>query len=103
MMNMNELNWGYRPFRSIDTLAVYGARTIFQNGSIEFLHDRQQFLGSEAAKNVLCKWINSKALPELKKYIREKGGLQQPKRSFHLKKGRLQWMRLRALLMATFI
>lgn len=87
MMNMNELNWGYRPFRSIDTLAVYGARTIFQNGSIEFLHDRQQFLGSEAAKSVLCKWINSKALPELKKYIREKGWTTATEEVFSFEKG----------------
>lgn len=73
MMNMNELNWGYRPFRCIDTLAVYGARAIFQNGRIEFLHDRQQFLGSGTARVALREWINSKALPALKKHIREKG------------------------------
>jgi hypothetical protein len=61
MIDKNELEWGLRPLREIETVAIYGARTIFRNGSIEFLRDRQKFLGGEEPREALCNWINEKA------------------------------------------
>ena len=69
MIDTSKLEWGVRPFRELKTLAVYGARTIFQNGKIEFLWDRQSCIGEEDARKSLCAWINHKALPALKEYI----------------------------------
>ena len=50
MIDMNQLEWGLRPFRELETLAVYGARTIFRDGNIEFLWDRQDCIGEEDAR-----------------------------------------------------
>lgn len=71
MIDMNQLEWGLRPFRELETLAVYGARTIFRDGNIEFLWDRQDCIGEEDARKSLCTWINHKALPALKEHIRK--------------------------------
>ena len=37
MIDLTKLEWGLRPFRELEALAVYGARTIFRDGNIEFL------------------------------------------------------------------
>jgi hypothetical protein len=71
MIDMSKLEWELRPFRKMDVLAAYGARTIFQRSEIEFLRDRQQFLGNEEQREALCNWINNKALPAMKTHIRE--------------------------------
>lgn len=63
MINTRELEWGLRPFREINALAVYGARTLFQGDRIEFLHDRQSNLGSAPASEALHSWLNGKAVP----------------------------------------
>lgn len=70
MVNMNELEWGLRPFLTREALAAYGARTIFKNGQMDFPHDRQSFLGEELHRTLLLReWINSKALPALRRHI----------------------------------
>ncbi len=85
MIDTSKLNWGLRPFRETDVLAAYGARTIFANGEIEFLRDRQGFVGDDDQRQALCNWINSKALPALKKHIREKGWTQTTDEIFEFK------------------
>lgn len=72
MIDVNKLEWGLRPFRELETLAVYGARTIFQNNNIEFLWNRQSCIGEENARKTLCAWINHKALPALKEHIKKR-------------------------------
>ncbi len=71
MIDLAKLEWGLRPFRELEPLAVYGARTIFRDGNIEFLQDRQSCIGEEDARKTLCAWINNKALPALKEHIRK--------------------------------
>lgn len=71
MIDLTKLEWGLRPFRELEALAVYGARTIFRDGNIEFLQDRQSCIGEEDACKILCAWINHKALPALKEHIRK--------------------------------
>ena len=72
MVNMNDLEWGLRLENADNVLAAYGARTIFKSGQMDFPHDRQNFLGEETHRTLFCKWINSKALPALRKHIQEK-------------------------------
>ena len=69
MIDLTEIEWGLQPVKTGNYLAVYGARTIFQNGKIEFLWDRQSCIGEEDAQQTLCAWINHKALPALKEHI----------------------------------
>ena len=45
MIDLTKVEWGLRPFRELEALAVYGARTIFRDGNIEFLQDRQSCIG----------------------------------------------------------
>lgn len=71
MIDLTKLEWGLRPFRELEALAVYGARTIFRDGNIEFLQDRQSCIGDETTCKILCAWINHKALPALKEHIRK--------------------------------
>ena len=73
MINTRELEWGLRPFREINALAVYGARTLFQGDRIEFLHDRQSNLGSAPSSEALHSWLNGKAVPALKEHIVKQG------------------------------
>lgn len=69
MIDLTKLEWGLRPFKTGNYLAVLGARTIWDGNKIISLPDRQQFIGNSEAHEVLCNWINNKALPKLKQYI----------------------------------
>ena len=71
MIDTNQFMWGLHPLPEGEYLAVWGARAIFQHRELDFLHDRQQALGSEKARALLGKWIARTALPRLKKHIRE--------------------------------
>ena len=66
MIHTSNLQWGLHSFPPLEALAAFGARTIFQNGKIDFLPDRRDCLGETDVCNALCSWINHKALPALK-------------------------------------
>ena len=34
MIDLTKLEWGLRPFREVEALAVYGARTIFRDSPL---------------------------------------------------------------------
>ena len=36
MIDLTKLEWGLRPFRELEALAVYGARTIFETAISNF-------------------------------------------------------------------
>lgn len=84
MIDLTKLEWGLRPFRELEALAVYGARTIFRDGNIEFLQDRQSCIGEEDARKTLCAWINHKALPALKEHIRKHDWIPMTQETFTL-------------------
>jgi len=82
MVNMNDLEWGLQLDNADNVLAAYGARTIFKSGQMDFPHDRQSFLGEETLQTLLRKWINSKALPALRKHIQEKNWVPSTEETF---------------------
>ena len=82
MVNMNDLEWGLRLDNTDNVLAAYGARTIFKFGQMDFPHDRQNFLGEETHRTLLREWINSKALPALRKHIQEKNWVPSTEETF---------------------
>ena len=69
MIDTNQFRWGLTPLPEGELLAAWGARAIFQHRELDFLHDRQQALGSEKTRAILGKWIDRVGLPELKKHI----------------------------------
>lgn len=84
MIDIKELEWGLRPFREINALAICGARTLFQEDRIEFLHDRQSNLGSAPACEALHSWLNGKAVPALKEHIVKQGWTWNTEETFTL-------------------
>ena len=70
MIHTSNLRWGLHSFPPLEALAAFGARTIFQNGKIDFLPDRRDCLGETDVCNALCSWINHKALPALNEHIK---------------------------------
>jgi len=62
------LRWGLQPAPG-EYLAAWGARTYLSYGQLQLLHDRQDCIGSSAARLTLGQWIDHDALPALRKAI----------------------------------
>lgn len=82
MIDMNELEWGLRPFPQVDVIAAYGARTIFENGEIDIVHDRQSLLGGASQKKILWEWVHKIALPKLREHIKNNGWTSSSNETF---------------------
>jgi hypothetical protein len=55
-----------------EIVMAWGARAIFQNGTLDFLYDRQQVTdGNALSKARLLKWVDSRAIPLLKVWIKD--------------------------------
>lgn len=63
----DRLAWGLHDIPQGDYLAAWGARAIFEDGEIFFLPDRQDSLGDMGHREIICDWLNDKALKELHK------------------------------------
>ena len=87
MIDTNQFRWGLTPLPEGELLAAWGARAIFQHRELDFLHDRQQALGSEKTRAILGKWIDRVGLPELKKHIKKNGWSSSTKEVFELNRG----------------
>ena len=69
-MKQLTLEWGIQP--PILARAAWGARAIFKHGEIDLLWDRQDFQAiSEEDKQDLLNWVNSTALPGLRKMCKD--------------------------------
>ena len=87
MIDTNQFRWGMTPLPEGELLAAWGARAIFQHRELDFLHDRQQALGSEKTRAILGKWIDRVGLPELKKHIKKNGWSSSSREVFELNRG----------------
>ena len=87
MIHTSNLRWGLHSFPPLEALAAFGARTIFQNGKIDFLPDRRDCLGETDVCNALCSWINHKALPALNEHIKNHAWTPKTHDTFTLENG----------------
>ena len=87
MIHTSNLRWGLHSFPPLEALAAFGARTIFQNGKIDFLPDRRDCLGETDVCNALYSWINHKAFPALNEHIKNHAWTPKTHDTFTLENG----------------
>jgi len=66
----NQLAWGLQDIPQGDYLAAWGARAIFEDGTVYFLPDRQDSLGEYDAREILGEWVIKEALDKLNNEIK---------------------------------
>ena len=86
MINDSKISFGFRPIKT-KAVAFVGARTIFEQGDISFVPGRCSLQGEEKEINRLSTWTIKKALPELRKHIRQHGWKQDTREVFTFRDG----------------
>lgn len=81
-----KINWGLRPFHE-EAEAFFGCRMIFQHGQLSYLPGRGSEAGTDKNIDDLIAWVNSKGIPQLRKYIKSQGWTERSSDTFVLEDG----------------